>query len=121
MKKNNSTDIIRSNPAKYRKETTCLYKRYIRHALLLCGLTALTSACSDMHEPLLHIKGTTAVQPQIEQDVSIDMMWEADWQAHWQVDWDTEAKGEIGYTAPESLHIHLLVKKNCNRHPWKGR
>lgn len=92
MKKINSTYII----------------RYMRHALLLCGLTAMASACSDMHEPLLHIKGTTAVQPQIEQDVSIDMMWEADWQAHWQVDWDTEAKGEIGYTAPESYHMNYF-------------
>ena len=92
MMKKNSTYII----------------RYIRRILLLWALTALASACSDMHAPLLHIKGTTAVQPQIEQDVSIDMMWEADWQTHWQVDWDTEAKGEIGYTEPETYHMNYF-------------
>lgn len=92
MKKNNTTNII----------------EYIRRILLLWVLTALASACSDMHEPLLHIKGTTAVQPQIEQNVNINMMWEADWQAHWQVDWDTEAKGEIGYTEPETYHMNYF-------------
>ena len=68
--------------------------------LLMLGF----SACTDMHDPLLHMAGKLEVKPEVEQNVKLDMLWQTDWQSKWQVDWDTSTKGELGYTKPETYH-----------------
>ena len=77
-------------------------------------------------EPNLHLRKVVETKVVLQTSVTADVMWQVDWQAQWHYSWLPEIHGEIGYTPPEGMRLHLFTlgdngkPKSHNRYNFHG-
>lgn len=61
-------------------------------------------------EPRLHLRKAVETKVILQTSVTADIMWQVDWQARWQYAWQPELHGELGYSEPKTMRLHIYTQ-----------